>query len=315
VKATVQRQLATIGLIAAALPACASPLTKPTSTATVTVTQSGSSTVAATVQPAADPTDRSTYETVTERQFALMMKDPNTYIGLRIVICGKVTQFDTSTGRTRFRADVMGQPGSKSKENSMIDVVDPSLVKNVVEGDSVTMFVEIAGTQTYRTRIGGEQKVPKFTANVVEPFHRDTWPATPTPQATASNAAPKSAAVPPITDPDLGLDVPLARPACDGTGIVVLGSAYTPGKYREQVQKLLSLNPGSSYLRTDLACPSLRQSVDGNPVYAVYRVAGTTTKQVCALLATVPAGPGTYGKWLDTNLDPDNHVECGRAPG
>jgi hypothetical protein len=134
---------------------------------------------------------------------------------------------------------------------------------------------------------------------------------TSTPRTQPSTAAPKPVGVPPITNPDLGLSVPLTRPACDGTGIVVLGSAYTPGKYRDEVQRLLSLNPGSSYLRTDLTCPSLRQSVDGNPVYAVYRVAGTTTEQVCALLATVPDGAGTYGKWLDTDPDPDNRIECG----
>ncbi len=127
----------------------------------------------------------------------------------------------------------------------------------------------------------------------------------------SSAVPPKSSAVPPITDPDLGLDIPLSRPACDGTGIVILGSAYTPGKYREQIQRLLNFNPGASYLRTDLACPSLRQSVDGNPVYAVYRVGGTTKEQVCAVLATVPAGPGTYGKWLNSNPDPDNHIDCG----
>jgi serine/threonine-protein kinase len=127
----------------------------------------------------------------------------------------------------------------------------------------------------------------------------------------SSPAPPKTPGVPPITDPDLGLDTPLSRPACDGSGIVILGSAYTPGKYREQIERLLTYNPGASYLRTDLACPSLRQSVDGNPVYAVYRIGGRTKQQVCAVLATVPAGPGTYGKWLNSDPDPDNRIDCG----
>jgi len=140
--------------------------------------------------------------------------------------------------------------------------------------------------------------------------NRSSTSPTPTTRTPSSRTAPTTAGVPPITNPDLGLDVPLSRPACDGTGVVILGSAYTPGKYREQIQRLLNFNPGSSYLRTDLACPSLRQSVDGNPVYAVYRVGGTTTAQVCAVLATVPAGPGTYGKWLSSDPDPDNRISC-----
>ena len=119
--------------------------------------------------------------------------------------------------------------------------------------------------------------------------------------------------VPPRSDPDLGLDVPISRPSCDGTGIVVLDSATTPGRYQQDVARALFNNPGASYLRTDLSCPSLRQlSDDGNPIYAVYRTAGTTIASLCA--AAAAAGPGTYGRWLDTTSDPDTPVECPRKP-
>lgn len=148
---------------------------------------------------------------------------------------------------------------------------------------------------------------PKLQSAVSDPTTRSQAPSStrrPIPSAPS-----KPAEVPPRSSPDLGLTVPLSRPSCDGTGIVVLGSAYTPGKYRQEVARLLELNPGASYLRTDLACPSLRQNVDGNPIYAVYRVAGTTRAQVCAAVAA--AGAGTYGKWLDSDSDPTRSINCG----
>ena len=124
---------------------------------------------------------------------------------------------------------------------------------------------------------------------------------------------PAGPTVPPKNDPDLGLDVPLSRPACDGTGIVILDSATTPGQYRQDVARGLANNPGASYLRTDLSCPSLRQqSDDGNPIYAVYRPSGTTKQELCAAVSA--AGPGTYGRWLDTTSDPDVPVECPKKP-
>lgn len=94
---------------------------------------------------------------------------------------------------------------------------------------------------------------------------------------------------------------------------MVLGSATTPGRYRQDIAEALSDNPGASYLRTDVSCPSLRQrSDDGNPIYAVYRAAGKTKRALCAAVAD--AGPGAYGRWLDTTSDPDIPVECPTKP-
>jgi hypothetical protein len=111
-------------------------------------------------------------------------------------------------------------------------------------------------------------------------------------------------AVPPAVprDPaDLNVSVPMSHPPCDGAGIVVLGNAVTPGQYAEDVQRLLDTFPGSSYLRTDESCPSLRHASDaGNPIYAVYRVAGRTYDDICA--AVHAAGGGAYGRVLSTTL-------------
>jgi serine/threonine-protein kinase len=134
------------------------------------------------------------------------------------------------------------------------------------------------------------------------------------PPVTVTQAAP-SARVPtggssPSRPPgDLGLARPMSSPDCNGQGIVILGNVTTPGQYEAGIQRLLNQHPGASYLRTDQSCPSLRQASDeGNPIYAVYRTAGTTTGQVCGAVRS--AGGDAYGKWLDTTTDPAYMIEC-----
>ena len=128
-------------------------------------------------------------------------------------------------------------------------------------------------------------------------------------QSTVTVTVPAPVGSPPATGVDLGLSTPVSYPSCDGEGIVVLGNAVTPGRYATDVQRLLNEFPDASYLRTDRACRSLRQSTDaGNPIYAVYRVAGKTQIDVCAAMHA--AGGDAYGKWLDTNTDPKFIIPC-----
>jgi hypothetical protein len=107
---------------------------------------------------------------------------------------------------------------------------------------------------------------------------------------------------------DLGLAEPIQRPACDGSGIVVLFSAVDADGYA-RLPDVLAANPGSRYLRTDNSCPSLRQRMpDGSVIYAVYEYAGRSVGDVCA--AVRRAGGDTYGKWLDTVSDPTAVINC-----
>ncbi len=63
------------------------------------------------------------------------------------------------------------------------------------------------------------------------------------------------------------------------------------------------------WLRTDQSCPSLRQATEtGDPIYAVYRVAGYTEADICAAVGS--EGGGAYGKWLDAEHRPDYVVPC-----
>ncbi len=135
------------------------------------------STTTRTVRPAPKPKvsveelDQASYRPVTEREFAYIIKDPYAHYGERIVIYGKVSQFDTLTGDSILRADVVAVPGGQ-RENAFIEADDPTILADVVEGDSLVMFVEVAGTDTYSTQLGGERTVPLFAAYIVQHWKR-----------------------------------------------------------------------------------------------------------------------------------------------
>ena len=101
----------------------------------------------------------------------------------------------------------------------------------------------------------------------------------------------------------------MSKPLCNGQGIVVLGNVTTPGQYESGIQRLLNIYPGASYLRTDQSCPSLRQADDeGDPIYTVYRPAGSTRSEVWA--AVCAAGGEAYGKVLDYTTDAAHQILC-----
>ncbi|MEI8083449.1 MAG: serine/threonine protein kinase, partial [Actinomycetes bacterium] len=142
------------------------------------------------------------------------------------------------------------------------------------------------------------------------------WTPTETVTETATQTAPptkrSTAPVPVAPSGDLNLGTPMSRPACDGTGIVIVGNSTNPARYREQVAQLLADNPGSSYLRTDMSCRSLKQkSDDGYPIYAVYYIAGPDRSQVCTLKARIRSAGNdvAYGKWLYSEAWSEG-IEC-----
>ncbi|UOZ05281.1 serine/threonine-protein kinase [Amycolatopsis sp. WQ 127309] len=143
--------------------------------------------------------------------------------------------------------------------------------------------------------------------------------AAPTSSTTAPPPATSSpASVPPVTTTqvtvrtsvvpaaDLGLTTPLSTPACDGSYVVVLGSAVTPTRYRADVQQLLNAHPGARYLHTpSTGCGSLRQQVDGADVYAVFDGPFTGKEGACARRTGA-----AYVKRLDTTSSPVAVVTC-----
>jgi hypothetical protein len=84
--------------------------------------------------------------TLTEREWALIAKDPDAHAGERVVVHGRVTQFDPNTGDASFRADVSGvaEPAPLSGTNTLLTGRARDLAP-VVEGDRFTAEVTVRG--------------------------------------------------------------------------------------------------------------------------------------------------------------------------
>ncbi|MDL9944158.1 DUF2510 domain-containing protein [Gordonia sp. ABSL11-1] len=114
--------------------------------------------------------DKSTYSAVSAREWAQIAKDPSNAAGKRITVYGRVTQFDSGTGSTAMRADVGGEPAGPYDydTNTIVISGEPGVLADVVKDDMVTMWVEVEGSMTYDTTMGGSTTVPKLSAYIVE---------------------------------------------------------------------------------------------------------------------------------------------------
>ncbi|WP_169649734.1 DUF2510 domain-containing protein [Rhodococcus sp. HNM0569] len=115
--------------------------------------------------------DPATYEQLTERDFALIAKNPNAAVGRKVVVYGRVTQFDAATGLGQFLARTSPfVPDSvyDYDQNTLIVGDSASLIQDVVEGDLVTMHAEVLGSFSYDTQAGGNTTVPKLQVNLIE---------------------------------------------------------------------------------------------------------------------------------------------------
>jgi hypothetical protein len=115
--------------------------------------------------------DPASYRTVTPREYALIVKDPKAHVGERIVVHGVVTQFDAATGTDSFLADTAARQSRDwfdYKVNTMVVTNDPSILTDVVEDDLVKMHVEVMGSTSYDTQIGGNTTVPELLVSIIE---------------------------------------------------------------------------------------------------------------------------------------------------
>ncbi|WP_305091856.1 DUF2510 domain-containing protein [Prescottella sp. R16] len=115
--------------------------------------------------------DPATYEQLSTRDFALIAKNPAAAVGRKVVVYGRVTQFDSATGTSQFLARTAPSvPDSvyDYDQNTLIVGDTTALVENVVENDLVTMHAEVLGSFTYDTQAGGSTTVPKLQVNIIE---------------------------------------------------------------------------------------------------------------------------------------------------
>jgi hypothetical protein len=109
-------------------------------------------------EPKAEPAQR-----VTKREWAKVVKNPDSYIGERYIIYGQVTQFDSATGDDGFLADTAHANtmsyGFFDGENTVFTGTAKQL-DDLVEDDVFRASVEVLGSYDYETQIGGETSAP-----------------------------------------------------------------------------------------------------------------------------------------------------------
>lgn len=135
-------------------------------------------TVTVTAPPAKPPTDpkpttapktsKTTYKKLTARQWARIAKSPDDHIGEAYIVYGRVTQFDAATGEDAFRADI---DGVKHKvEYGFVDYPTNTVLTNLsadvsdlVEDDLFQANIQVLGSLSYDTQLGGETTVPNLS--------------------------------------------------------------------------------------------------------------------------------------------------------
>ncbi len=116
--------------------------------------------------------DPAAYAAISGRDWKLVERDPSAYVGEKYIVFGKVTQFDSNTGREVFRANTDGQKQSRSYNydiNTMV-IGEEDVLGKVVQGDLVKLFVSVVGPYSYETTMGGNLTVPMVKANIIEVY-------------------------------------------------------------------------------------------------------------------------------------------------
>lgn len=120
-------------------------------------------------------TDPDNYETLSDREWQLIERSPTSHIGEKYVLYGVVTQADSNTGMLSIRANTGPTQQSKRYDydaNTLVrtelsaDSID--LFSDVVQDDHVKMLVEVEGTYSYDTTIGGSATAIEVTAYDLE---------------------------------------------------------------------------------------------------------------------------------------------------
>ncbi|MFE6835654.1 hypothetical protein ACFVFI_12590 [Streptomyces sp. NPDC057705] len=125
--------------------------------------------------PSAAPTFKdSDFVELEERDFKKMIRDPDGHITKAYKLYGYITQFDSATGKTTFRANIGASKLSASKwydyDANAIFLGSTADLADVVEDDMVELQVMCMGSQTYSTTLGGSQTVPYFVIHKVKRY-------------------------------------------------------------------------------------------------------------------------------------------------
>jgi hypothetical protein len=142
---------------------------KPT---TAKPTTAAPTTVAPTTPAAAPPkpAPKPTYKTLSDRDWKLIAKNPDSYVGKTYVVYGSVTQFDAATGDDTFRANIAHKNMAYSYEYDTNTLLNgsPTQLKSVVQDDEFRANVTVMGSFSYDTQIGGSTTVPQLRVDAIK---------------------------------------------------------------------------------------------------------------------------------------------------
>jgi hypothetical protein len=143
----------------------ATPAPTPTPTPVPTPTPKPTPTAKPTHPPTPTPTPIPlSYATLSSRDWALLVKAPDNYMGKAYKVWACISQFDAATGTDSFRAQASYRQESYWYTNGSNAVFtgDESQLADYVESDMVVMNVLSLGSLKYGTQIGGSTTAPAF---------------------------------------------------------------------------------------------------------------------------------------------------------
>ncbi|MGV9827308.1 MULTISPECIES: DUF2510 domain-containing protein [unclassified Gordonia (in: high G+C Gram-positive bacteria)] len=120
-------------------------------------------------QQRAESLDKATYQTTDSRGWQLIAKSPDSHVGEKYVIYGRVVQADVALGSSEIRVNTDGaQVDYYDMDINTIAKAGLASFADIVEDDLVTMWVEVKGSETYDTTIGGSVTAPVVEVNIIE---------------------------------------------------------------------------------------------------------------------------------------------------
>lgn len=196
---------------------------------------------------------------------------------------------------------VIASNADGSSSEAVTSTSNPQLV---IGGSATTVAAPLATSV---------QPMPTISESTTPESTSTTIPATTIP-ATTTIALTVPLTVAPAASPDAvpgDLGVPghaMQKPDCNGGFITILASAIGDEATATGIGAVIAKYPGSNYLRTDQTCPSLTQSVNGEPIYVVYLGPFAVDSDACAARSQGPQG--AYARQLSNELGPDHNVKC-----
>lgn len=127
------------------------------------------------VVPSKEPVQIGDYAELGEREFALLVKNPDAADNQKIIVYGVISQLDGATGPCSFLASIASIAQESSwdyLQNSWFDSGDGKnncpMLDDTIQGDHLKLWATVTGSLSYDTQAGGNTTVPRFSVDKIE---------------------------------------------------------------------------------------------------------------------------------------------------